>query len=643
MKKLKSKGCAVIKNKCKSCVKIILGFMIISVFVFLTAGCGGGGGSSSRTGVFEDALVSGLGYSTVPGGLSGTTNARGEFNYKKDDVVTFFIGDIILGSAVAKAVMSPLDLVSGATGIEDPAVVNIARFLQSLDVNSSGGIIELPDGLTNVVNSWVIMQSGVQFGFDPDVHDFDSMTNDLFDYLAAQMAVYSSGMELVASEDAIDHMTDTLLGGYDGSYFGTYSGDDSGKWCFQINGGELSGTAWDKYDEAYDLFGAVEPAGGMVAGSADDLTVFTGSIDEAGNISGTWLYSNPFDPPNGNGQFSGKSGTCPYGDDSAAEKDNDGDGYTTAQGDCDDTNLNVFPGAVEICGNGVDEDCNGSDLSCNPGDIEGAEDIGIILDAMTQALGEGGDASEAAEMIQSVIIEMGLEQALDEGYTVLQLLTALNGYEGACGNIQREGNTLVYTITGAEGDVCIFRSGTVTLSGIDIQGSEINAALDFDNVQSAECSLEGTANAKIYENGTGQLAIEIGFADMTTCSGDVDGTIEAVYSSATDTLVSASAEFTASYTVETTDVDVNADLVYSPAGGIDGIVIFEMDGKTYHCTFNNVIITDCDGVLVATSGTLLVSSEQLDSSVTFDFSDTTCANPNVKTTVDGVLVNFTFD
>ncbi len=38
--------------------------------------------------------------------------------------------------------------------------------------------------------------------------------------------------------------------------------------------------------------------------------------------------------------------------------DLDGDGYTSAQGDCDDQNKNVHPGTVELC-NGVDDNCNG--------------------------------------------------------------------------------------------------------------------------------------------------------------------------------------------------------------------------------------------------------------------------------------------
>lgn len=46
--------------------------------------------------------------------------------------------------------------------------------------------------------------------------------------------------------------------------------------------------------------------------------------------------------------------------------DVDGDGWSGAE-DCDDTDGSVHPGAVEVCANGVDDDCMGGDWICTGG------------------------------------------------------------------------------------------------------------------------------------------------------------------------------------------------------------------------------------------------------------------------------------
>jgi hypothetical protein len=44
--------------------------------------------------------------------------------------------------------------------------------------------------------------------------------------------------------------------------------------------------------------------------------------------------------------------------------DDDGDGYTENQGDCNDSDSWIYSGAPEICEDGIDQDCDGADATC---------------------------------------------------------------------------------------------------------------------------------------------------------------------------------------------------------------------------------------------------------------------------------------
>ena len=65
--------------------------------------------------------------------------------------------------------------------------------------------------------------------------------------------------------------------------------------------------------------------------------------------------------------------------------DDDGDGFSENEGDCDDANADVHPEAIDDC-NGVDDDCDGQadedsilDDSFEPNDVN-ASDLGELIE-----------------------------------------------------------------------------------------------------------------------------------------------------------------------------------------------------------------------------------------------------------------------
>ncbi len=86
-------------------------------------------------GSFADGPVQGLEYETQT--LSGVTDAKGTFQYRPNETVTFAVGGFVLGSARGAAVITPADMALDGSGdinkLRIEKVTNCARFLQSLD------------------------------------------------------------------------------------------------------------------------------------------------------------------------------------------------------------------------------------------------------------------------------------------------------------------------------------------------------------------------------------------------------------------------------------------------------------------------------------------------------------------------------
>jgi hypothetical protein len=95
--------------------------------------------------------------------------------------------------------------------------------------------------------------------------------------------------------------------------------------------------------------------------------------------------------------------------------DNDGDGYTENQGDCNDNRPAVHPQAEEICGDGIDQDCNGTDMICPPD----PNDVDNDGDGYTENQGDCNDNNPAvhpqAEEICDGEIDHDCDGTVDEG------------------------------------------------------------------------------------------------------------------------------------------------------------------------------------------------------------------------------------
>jgi len=159
-----------------------------------------------RDGRLIDAPVQGVTYRS--GSLAGVTGANGEFQYQAGEPVGFFIGDIALGEMVeGKAVITPLDLVPGGT-LDSPAVINVARLLQSLDAVPGDDRITIPAGVrAAAVRSNDSVFSALRF---LDFADESGFVNSAAQLIATLTAGYSFTAVLVDAQSARAHLREAL-------------------------------------------------------------------------------------------------------------------------------------------------------------------------------------------------------------------------------------------------------------------------------------------------------------------------------------------------------------------------------------------------------------------------------------------------
>ena len=157
-------------------------------------------------GNFVDAPVEGVNYES--GSLAGITGRNGEFQYEVGNSIRFFIGDINLGWAVkGKSLITPLDLVTDGT-TATPAVINIARLLQSLDSDPADEVITIPDAVrAAAVHSNEGLSSAIEF---LDFSDDPAFVNAASKLVAVLTRDYPFTAVLIDADTARDHMINSI-------------------------------------------------------------------------------------------------------------------------------------------------------------------------------------------------------------------------------------------------------------------------------------------------------------------------------------------------------------------------------------------------------------------------------------------------
>ena len=168
-----------------------LAVVLLSSFLI---GCGGGNGSGSSanisienisgetisTGVLSDAgAVSGIEYRTAS--QSGSTDSNGTFSYVSGETITFSIGNIVVGQAVAAPNLSTFNLVGispplSGFGIPNKTpqslsfqqAINISVFLQTLDEDAN------PTNGISIPKETIPLASNVTIKFNQNFSTFET-------------------------------------------------------------------------------------------------------------------------------------------------------------------------------------------------------------------------------------------------------------------------------------------------------------------------------------------------------------------------------------------------------------------------------------------------------------------------------------
>ncbi len=268
------------------------------ILLALVAGCDGDdlplfgpaeNGPEIHNGRFLDSAVANLDYKTATG--EGTTDASGRFSYREGESISFSIGGVLLGETDAQEIVTPVNLVDdGSTA--NPAVRNIARFLQALDQDGDpANGIAISDAVRAVAGGWD--------GLDFSAGDFDDRAAPI---LASAGSADGRTVTMQSAADAARHLERTIFCAYSGGFTGTFSGGSGqGSWMLTVDDeGNISGVGRDANANTFRLDGMLNPdsrnsfwADYYPPGASQPEARWEGAIHSSGAVTGSWEGGSP--------------------------------------------------------------------------------------------------------------------------------------------------------------------------------------------------------------------------------------------------------------------------------------------------------------------------------------------------------------
>lgn len=236
----------------------------------------------SLTALFKDTVTEGLDYTVE--GYSARTDENGAFSYySEDDIITFSVGGVVLGSVRVQDVLTPIDLfVDGSS--EQLQVQNIVRFLLALDEDGdpSNGIV-IPTAVAEQAVDWGQLE-----------WNDDDFSNAVLNTIGREFEIPTNG-------EARTHIESTYNCMYAGLWLGDYGGSDidQGRFFTYIDAltGQASTATYSLVYPSEKLAASSQPMSYkntvlLVSGSVSTGSVLNVKFPTITEASGTWKLAD---------------------------------------------------------------------------------------------------------------------------------------------------------------------------------------------------------------------------------------------------------------------------------------------------------------------------------------------------------------